>query len=246
MSTTLPLGLYRADHVGSLLRPATLKTARADFAAGKISTEALVQVEDAEITACVKGQLACGLRSITDGEFRRAYFHIDFLKQVNGVEVIKEKSASTGGATAAKDGFSPPKLIVTGKLEHGKDIQVADFQFLRDTLRSALAQTGANGATLPATAKVCIPSPTMVHFRGGRASIDIDAYPTLEPHFFDDLAKVYQEELAALYDAGARFVQFDDTNLAYLCDENMRAAARERNDDPDLLPKRYAVCLSLH
>jgi len=97
---------------------------------------------------------------------------------------------------------------------------------------------------LPITPKVCIPSPTMVHFRGGRASIDIEAYPTLEPDFFDDLAKVYQEELAALYEAGARFVQLDDTNLAYLCDEKMRAAAKERNDDPDLLPKRYAELIN--
>src|ERR1700760_3147688 len=118
MSTPLPLGLYRADHVGSLLRPAAIKAGRADCAAGKITDEQLRKIEDEQITECVQNQIRAGLRSITDGEFRRAYFHLDFLKQVSGVEVRSSaEETNTGGAKAAQDGFAPPKLVVTGKLQ---------------------------------------------------------------------------------------------------------------------------------
>jgi 5-methyltetrahydropteroyltriglutamate--homocysteine methyltransferase len=230
----LPPGLYRAEHIGSLLRPTALKSARQSCAQGRISMQELKEVEDDLIRDVVEKQLRYGLRSITDGEFRRAYFHLDFLKKVDGVDTVEV--SSTNGAIKSKDGFTPPTLVVKGKLRHVNDIQVADFGFLRDTLRSSMDRAG-----ILATTKVSIPSPTMVHFRGGRASIDIEAYPQLEPDFFDDLARVYQEELAALYRAGARFVQLDDTNLAYLCDQDMRKAAIDRGHDPNLLPKRYAV-----
>jgi 5-methyltetrahydropteroyltriglutamate--homocysteine methyltransferase len=227
----LPPGLYRADHVGSLLRPAAIQAARSQRASGTLSDPALRKVEDAQITAVVKAEIAAGLRSITDGEFRRAYFHLDFLQQLGGVET---RGAITSSNTP-QDGWTPPRLVVTGKLAHVKAVQVEDFNFLRDAIAAA-----AGSAPLPVTPKVCIPSPTMVHFRGGRASIDIDSYPDLDV-FFDDLAKVYQTELDALYAAGARFVQLDDTNLAYLCDEKMRDEARARGDDPDELPMKYAV-----
>lgn len=141
----------------------------------------------------------------------------------------------------ASDGSSPPRLVVTGKLEYAEPIQVADFEYLNDQIKSRSVKLAhGNGYATP---KVCIPSPTMAHFRGGRASIDIESYPDLND-FFADLARVYQEELAALYEAGARFVQLDDTNLAYLCDENMRKEVAARNDDPNELPKKYAELIN--
>jgi 5-methyltetrahydropteroyltriglutamate--homocysteine methyltransferase len=229
----LPAGLYRADHVGSLLRPSAIQTARLEHAAGVLSTPSLRDVENTHIAAVVRAQIAAGLRSITDGEYRRAYFHLDFLQQLGGVET---KGAITSSNTP-KDGWMPPRLVVTGKLRHVRPVQVADFEELEKAIKEAEAE---GKTTAKVTPKVCIPSPTMVHFRGGRASIDIDSYPDLDV-FFDDLATVYQKELEALYQAGARFVQLDDTNLAYLCDEGMRNEARERGDDPDELPKKYAV-----
>jgi methionine synthase II (cobalamin-independent) len=188
-----------------------------------------------QITELVQKQIEAGLRSITDGEQRRAYFHLDFLQQLHGVSV-KGSIQSSG---AIKDGWQPPVLAVTGRLAHPEQaVQVADYVFLRDAVAKTLKEKGGK-----ATAKVCVPSPTMLHFRGGRASIDIESYPKMDD-FFDDLARVYQQELDALYKAGARFVQLDDTNLAYLCDEKMRQAAIERNEDPDELPKKYAVSFS--
>jgi 5-methyltetrahydropteroyltriglutamate--homocysteine methyltransferase len=231
----LPTGVYRADHVGSLLRPKAIREARQQQAEGKITPAQLREVEDKEIAEVVTKQLDAGLRSITDGEFRRAYFHLDFLQKVGGVKMqgMIESSAKY------KDGWSPPKLVVTSKLQHEAAIQVDDFTFLES--RIAVAQS-ADGK-IKATTKVCIPSPTMVHFRGGRASIDISSYPDLEP-FFDDLAKVYQTELDLLYKAGCRFVQLDDTNLAYLCDPKMRDDVAARNEDPSILPKKYAELIN--
>jgi 5-methyltetrahydropteroyltriglutamate--homocysteine methyltransferase len=227
----LPAGVYRADQVGSILRPASIKSARAGVAKGALSKTELRKAEDEHIAQAVQSQLANGLRAITDGEFRRAYFHLDFLQEVGGVETQGQITATS----KHDDGFSPPKLVVTGKLKHVKDIQVDDYLFLKSQIEEKSKALG-----VAATPKVCIPSPTMVHFRGGRASIDIGAYPDLDV-FFEDLAKVYQEELDSLYKAGARFVQLDDTNLAYLCDEKMRQQAAERNEDVNSLPKRYAV-----
>jgi 5-methyltetrahydropteroyltriglutamate--homocysteine methyltransferase len=125
--------------------------------------------------------------------------------------------------------MTPPKLSVTGKLRHVKNIQVDDFKYLK----SQVSQTP----------KVCIPSPTMVHFRGGRKAIDIEAYPEMD-EFFEDLAQCYREEIDALYQAGCRYIQLDDTNLAYLCDPKMRAGAVERGDDPNELPRTYAALIN--
>lgn len=227
---TLPIGVYRADHVGSFLRPTSIKEARLKVAEGKLCKEDLRKVEDECISEVVKQQLAAGLRSITDGEFRRAYFHLDFLQELSGVEVKGRIFSSNVG----KGGWTPPSLVVTGKLGHKKSIQVDDFKFLE----SAISKSPVR-----ATTKVCIPSPTMVHFRGGRASIDIESYPDMNV-FFQDLARVYQEELNDLYKAGCRFVQFDDTNLAYLCDEKMRQGVIERQDDPATLTKKYAELIN--
>jgi 5-methyltetrahydropteroyltriglutamate--homocysteine methyltransferase len=225
----LPHGVYRADHVGSFLRPSTVLDAREAVAHEKSSLEDLRKVEDKAVADVASKQIANGLRSITDGEFRRAYFHLDFLQHLDGIEI----KGQTG--LIRPHGFSPPVLAVTGKLGHPKPIQVDDFKFLEQAIKD-------NGGG--ATTKVCIPSPTMVHFRGGRASIDIEAYPNLD-EFFEDLARVYQEELDSLYQAGCRFVQLDDTNLAYLCDPDMRKAAeQERNEDLSTLPKKYAELIN--
>lgn len=230
----LPQGVYRADQVGSFLRPKPVLEARNEAAAGKITTAELRKVEDEYVAQVVKEQVENGILAVTDGEFRRAYFHIDFLVHLDGVEMqgnISSTNVTPHGLT------TPPRLVVTGKLGHPKPIQVDDFKFLEGQIE----KLGLKGK---ATAKVCIPSPTMVHFRGGRDTIDEKAYPTLEP-FFDDLVRVFQEEIADLYAAGCRFVQFDDTNLAYLCDEGMRKEAAARHGvAPEELAKNYAKLIN--
>ena len=228
----LPVGVYRADHVGSLLRPKKILAAREELAEKKISPQDLRKLEDEYVTQIVKKQIEAGLRSITDGEFRRAYFHLDFLQHLDGVEV----KGSIISTNKTKTGWMPPTLVVTDKLGHSKPIQVDDFDFLE----AQIADAGAKGKV---TTKVCIPSPTMVHFRGSRDTIDSSAYPTMEP-FFEDLARVYQEELDSLYKAGCRFVQMDDTNLAYLCDPKMRKEAEGRHGDADKLAKQYASLIN--
>jgi 5-methyltetrahydropteroyltriglutamate--homocysteine methyltransferase len=219
---------FRADHVGSFLRPAYLLEAREQKAKGTITAAQLREVEDRAITEIVKFQASVGLKAITDGEFRRTYFHIDFLDQLGGVKTDIPVTVIRADGT---EELAPPAIRVVGKVQHVKDIQRADFEFLKRQV--ALHAPGA-------TPKVTIPSPTMLHFRGGRAGIDKVAYPELDPAFYDDVAKAYGDELRSLYNAGCRYVQMDDTNMAYLCDEKMREAARKRGDDPNELPHRYA------
>ncbi len=216
---------FRADHVGSFLRPKYLLDAREQKAAGQITAEQLRTVEDRAITEIVKFQQDVGLQSITDGEFRRTYFHIDFLDQLGGVKTDIPVTIRKPDGT---EELAPPAMRVIDKVRHVKDIQRADFEYLK-------SQVGAG-----MTAKVTIPSPTMLHFRGGRAGISREAYPELDPVFYDDVAKAYGEELQSLAAAGCTYVQMDDTNMAYLCDEKMREAARQRGDDPNELPHRYA------
>ena len=218
---------FRADHVGSLLRPKAVLDAREQFAAGSITAAEKRAVEDEAIADAVRQVESVGMRSITDGEFRRTWFHLDFLEQLAGVEVSGAIAASSNAAETVH--FTPPRLAVTGPLRHVHDIQVDDFKYLA-------------GVTTQ-TPKVSIPSPTMVHFRGGRAAIDIESYPDLDV-FFADLAQCYRDEIAALYAAGCRYIQLDDTNLAYLCDPKMRAGAVERGDDPNELPRTYAALIN--
>jgi len=221
---------FRADHVGSFLRPKYLLDAREQFFVKKsISAEQLREVEDRAIAEVVKAQRDVGLQSITDGEFRRTYFHIDFLEQLGGVKTDIPVTVKRADGT---EELAPPVIRVVDKVRHAKDIQRADFEYLQGQV-SALGTPGL-------VSKVTIPSPTMLHFRGGRAGISREAYPELNPAFYDDVAKAYGDELQSLYDAGCRYVQMDDTNMAYLCDEKMREAARQRGDDPNELPHRYA------
>jgi 5-methyltetrahydropteroyltriglutamate--homocysteine methyltransferase len=228
---------FRADHVGSFLRPRYLLDAREQHAAGAISAAQLREVEDRAIAEIVRFQADVGLQSITDGEFRRTYFHIDFLDQLGGV---KTDVPVTIVRPDGSEELAPPAMRVVGPVRHVKDIQRADF----DYLKSQVDALGAGAGGLPLTPKVTIPSPTMLHFRGGRAGISREAYPELDPAFYDDVARAYGQELQSLADAGCTYVQMDDTNMAYLCDEKMREAARQRGDDPNELPHRYAAFIN--
>jgi 5-methyltetrahydropteroyltriglutamate--homocysteine methyltransferase len=219
MSFSLP---SRADHVGSFLRPKYLLDARARFAKKEIDAAQLRAVEDQAISEVIRMQEDIGLKAVTDGEFRRTYFHIDFLQQLDGVRTEEPKIIIKPDGS---EELAPPVMRVVGKVRHARDIQRQDFDFLK----SHTSQT----------AKVTIPSPTMLHFRGGRAGISQEHYPDLE-QFYEDVADAYGAELQSLADAGATYVQMDDTNLAYLCDPKMREAARARGDDPNELPHRYA------
>ncbi len=198
--------------------------ARERFQQNAISRAALRETEDKAIREIVRFQEDLGLHGITDGEFRRTYFHIDFLEQLAGVETRGGIASHFKSASGEVD-FAPPVMHVTARVRHVKPIQVEDFKFLKSVTKR--------------TPKVTIPSPTMLHFRGGRAAISNEAYPDLDT-FYHDVALAYRAELSALAAAGCTYVQLDDTNLAYLCDPKMRDAAKQRGDDPNELPHRYA------
>ena len=218
------------DHVGSFLRPKYLLDAREQAARSLITAAQLRAVEDQAIAEIVKFQEDVGLKSITDGEFRRTYFHIDFLEQIGGVKTDVPITIERPDGTQE---LAPPVMRVIDKVRHVKDIQLADFQYLKSRVSAAN------------TPKVTIPSPTMLHFRGGRAGISQQHYPELDPDFYQDVANAYGDELRSLAAAGCTYVQMDDTNLAYLCDDRMREAARSRGDDPNELPHRYARFINL-
>jgi len=210
--------------VGSFLRPGYLLEARAQAARGALTAAALRTVEDRAIREIVTFQQDLGLHGITDGEFRRTYFHVDFLTQLDGV--IEKGGIPVKFHTASGDiDYAPPVMGVIEKIRRLRPIQRRDFQFLK----SVTSQTP----------KVTIPSPTMLHFRGGREGISRAAYPDLES-FYADVARAYSEEIADLAASGCTYLQLDDTNLAYLCDTTQREAARKRGDDPDQLPLHYA------
>jgi 5-methyltetrahydropteroyltriglutamate--homocysteine methyltransferase len=226
--TARPAPPFRADHVGSFLRPPALLAAREAFRRGERTRTELREVEDEAIRDIVRLQEDVGLTGVTDGEFRRTYFHVDFLEQLAGVETKGGIAVSFHSAQGNVD-FAPPVMKVTGPVRHVKPIQVEDFKFLQSVTTR--------------TPKVTIPSPTMLHFRGGREAISREAYPDLDA-FYADVAAAYRDEIAALAAAGCRYLQLDDTNLAYLCDPRLREGARQRGDDPDELPRRYAKLIN--
>ncbi|HEU0199020.1 MAG TPA: 5-methyltetrahydropteroyltriglutamate--homocysteine S-methyltransferase [Burkholderiaceae bacterium] len=219
---------FRADHVGSFLRPKYLLDARERAQKGEITRAQLREVEDRAIREVVKFQEDLGLQGITDGEYRRTYFHIDFLEQLEGVSTEGGITLHFHKANGEVD-FAPPVMKVKSKIKHVKPIQAADFEFLRSVTKR--------------TPKVTIPSPTMLHFRGGRGAISTEAYPDLEA-FYSDVAAAYRAEIRSLAERGLTYLQLDDTNLAYLCDEKMREGARARGDDPNELPHRYAKLIN--
>ena len=213
---------FRADHVGSLLRPASLREARARRDRGEISVDDLRAAENDAIEDVIARQEEVGLHSATDGEFRRAMWHFDFLEQLDGVESFRADHgiAFQGGIeTQAK------ALRVTGPLAFSAHPMIDHFRFLRDHTR--------------VTPKMTIPSPSVLHFRAGRRAVSADVYPDMED-FYRDLALAYHSAVKAFYDAGCRYLQLDEVNLAYLCDPSQRRTLRERGDDPDHLPGIYA------
>jgi 5-methyltetrahydropteroyltriglutamate--homocysteine methyltransferase len=220
---------FRADQVGSLLRPPELKAAREQRAKGEMSEADLRAVEDRLIRTAVKMQESVGLQGITDGDFRRQSWSSDFLCAIGGVVQAppagprQQENVPVG--SIVRD-WQPPTPQVVAKLEWpAGGIARKSFEFLK-------------GITTR-TAKVTIPSPSMLHFRGGRGAVDQTAYPDME-QFFADLIGVYRAEINDLAAAGCRYVQLDDTNLAYLCDPRLRDRVKGLGEDPDRLPHLYA------
>jgi 5-methyltetrahydropteroyltriglutamate--homocysteine methyltransferase len=203
---------FRADHVGSLLRPRALLDARSDHAAGRIDDAQLRAIEDDAIRDVVRMQREVGLRSATDGEFRRASWHMDFIYQLDGVTKAPGDLKVQFHNAEGDIEFTPAAMQIDGPLGVSETIFGDDFAFLRETA------AGLDGGATP---KLTIPSPSMVHYRGGRASIDADIYPELDA-FWSDLTAAYAEEVRRLGEAGCTYLQFDDTSLAYLNDPEQR------------------------
>ncbi|HJZ70490.1 MAG TPA: 5-methyltetrahydropteroyltriglutamate--homocysteine S-methyltransferase [Vicinamibacterales bacterium] len=215
---------FKADQVGSLLRPANLLEARERRRRGEITAADLRRIEDAAIRDVVAMQERIGMPSITDGEFRRGLWHMDFVCDFANVQQapgIPIKFHSDEGEIE----WAPPGVKITGKLARPHPIFVEDFKFLK--------------SITTATPKITIPSPSVLHFRGGRRAIDSTAYPDMDG-FYEDLARVYSEEIRDLVDAGCRYLQMDEVNMAFLCDPNLREFARSLGEDPDQLPHTYA------
>jgi 5-methyltetrahydropteroyltriglutamate--homocysteine methyltransferase len=218
---------FRADHVGSLLRPPELMHAREEFAAGNLSAEELRGIEDEAVRKVVKMQGEVGLQSATDGEFRRATWHMDFIYQLGGIETLPPGDITVQFHNANGDiEFKPASIHVGEKVHLDHTIFEQDFIFLRDRVSPEQ------------TAKLTVPSPSMVHYRGGAAAIDRDVYPDLEA-FWTDLSAAYADQVKGVYDLGCRYLQFDDTSLAYLNDPNQRAEMAGRGEDAEHLHEKY-------
>ena len=220
---------FRADHVGSLLRPSALLFARAEHAAGNIDADALREVEDRSVAEAVGLQRDLGLRTATDGEFRRTSWHMDFIYQLEGVARTDEKLQVHFHNAEGDLDFESAALRVHDRVRLGETIFGDAFSFLAETVRQT-ADT--------MTPKLTIPSPSMVHYRGGRAAIDEDVYPDLEP-FWVDLAAAYAEELRRVSDLGCTYLQLDDTSRAYLNDPKQRALVAEQGSDAEHQHEQY-------
>ena len=213
---------FRADHVGSLLRPLPLKQARAQRTLGEITGDQLKAVEDREIAAVIKRQEEIGLKAVTDGEFRRAFWNYDFLGALPGVEAyLGERKIKFQGPNP-----KPMMLRVTGKLgSFSGHPMIEHFKFV-----------AAHTRVLP---KMTIPSPSSLHFRYGRDAVPVEIYPDMAD-FYRDLGQTYAKAVRAFADAGCRYLQLDEVNFTYLCDSKLRAQVANRGDDPEQLPAIYA------
>ncbi len=221
---------FRADHVGSLIRTQALVDARAKREAGEISADELKEVQHAAIREVVALQESIGLRSVTDGEYNRGGWHTDFLLSFANVASAPSRLPTTFHNEHGDTERRPHMVAVTGKLGRPRPIFVDDFRFLQSVTRQ--------------TAKITIPSPSVMHFRGGREAISEEAYPEMG-EFYADLAGVYREEIADLINAGCRYLQIDEVNLAYLCDPKLRANVRtDIGEDPEQLVHTYAELLN--
>ncbi|HSE05123.1 MAG TPA: 5-methyltetrahydropteroyltriglutamate--homocysteine S-methyltransferase [Methylomirabilota bacterium] len=213
-----PRAPFRADHVGSLLRPPALKTLRLEADAGRASAADLAAAEDAAVREAVRLQEAVGLQGVTDGEMRRRSWHMDFLTRLGGLASEGRQLPVTFHGPTGDVNFTRPDLRIAARVGRPGPIFVDAFRFLR--------------AATSRTAKLTIPSPCMLYSQVGRANIDRAVYPDLDG-FVEDTAAAYRAEIADLYAAGCRYLQLDDVSLAYLCDEDMRAQGRARGEDPD-------------
>lgn len=216
---------FRADMVGSLLRSTAVKEAREKKAAGKLSAAELTAIEDQAIKALVKKQEAIGLQAVTDGECRRSFWHFDFLENLTGVLGHETAGIAFKGVTTKGHG-----VRVTGKLDFPADHpHLVHFNYLKSIT-----------SHVP---KMTIPSPSMLHYRGGRKAVDISAYYRIED-YYADLGKTYAKAVKAFYDAGCRYLQLDDTSLSYFCDPEQRKMLAERGDNPDELIHVYRDILN--
>jgi 5-methyltetrahydropteroyltriglutamate--homocysteine methyltransferase len=225
MTTVRKTPPFRADHVGSLLRPKALQAARAEWKAGNLAAEGLEAIENQCIATAIAKQESIGLRAATDGEYRRAYWHYDFVAGLDGVEIYEpgEKIQFHGGVPLSH------KLRVNGRIGWRKPTMIDHFKFLAERAHVVAKQT--------------IPAPSVVHFRGGRDAIDKTTYPTLEP-FFADLGTAYNKAVRAFADAGCRYLQLDEVNIAYLCDPEQIAMLKSRGEHVDNLLGIYADMLN--
>ncbi len=219
------LAPYRADHVGSLLRPPSLLAARQEHAAGRIPADALRAVEDEAIRTVVEMQEEVGLQSATDGEFRRTSWHMDFIYQLGGVHRADEKLTVEFFNDTGTIEFASAALRIDGRITLPETIFGEAFSFLA-------------GQVTRATPKLTIPSPSMVHYRGGRAAIDPAVYPGLE-EFWSDLSAAYAQQVARLGALGCTYLQLDDTSLAYLNDPRQRDLVARQGGDPEHQHERY-------
>ncbi|HEY2578482.1 MAG TPA: 5-methyltetrahydropteroyltriglutamate--homocysteine S-methyltransferase [Streptosporangiaceae bacterium] len=216
---------FRADHVGSLLRPQNLLAARDDFAAGRMSRDDLRAIEDGAIADVVRLQADAGLQTATDGEFRRASWHMDFIYRLGGISKAPGNLAVHFRNPSGTIEFTPAAISIDGKIWLPEPIFADDFGYLRSIAGEA-------------TPKLTIPSPSMVHYRGGPASINPDVYPDIE-EFWADLSAAYAGQVRRLAAAGCTYLQFDDTSLAYLNDPHQREEIAGRGDDAEHLHLRY-------
>ena len=223
-----PLPPFRADHVGSLIRPQALIEAREEAETGG-DRASLKRVQEQAIRDVVAMQQDLGLKLVTDGEYNRGAWHRDFLLRFANVRLIPSRITVRFHSAEGTRDQAPPSWQVAGKLARPKPIFVEDFRYLASIAR--------------AMPKITIPSPTIMHFRGGREAIDTTAYPDMEG-FYADLARVYAEEIADLASAGCRYLQIDEVNLAYLCDPALRAQVSNIGEDPASLPRTYAKLLN--
>lgn len=214
---------FRAEQVGSLLRPASLLEARARFETGEIDRDALWEAENDAIAAAVKLQEDAGFEVVTDGEFRRTNWWFDFVNALDGVEVVDADERSGFSNTGAQQ-YYPKTVRTVGPVRRRGDILAPEY--------SALAERTSR------TGKVTIPSPSRMHFHGGRAAVDASVYPDMED-FWADVIGVYQEEIAALEAAGCRYIQIDDPVMSYFLDERLRENVRDIGEDPDRLIEKY-------
>ena len=225
---------FRADHVGSLIRPDALIKAREATDKGALPAAELMRIQHEAIRGVVRLQEELGLRLVTDGEYNRHSWQRDFLLKIGNVENMPSRLTVRFHSAAGARDHSPPSLQVAGKLTRPAGIFVDDFKFLASVAEASVAKP------MP---KLTIPSPTIVHFRGGREAIDAKAYPQMAA-FYDDLAAVYRAEIADLAAAGCRYLQIDEVNLAYLCDPELRRQVANIGEDPASLPKTYAKLLN--